>query len=306
MEGVDYAWDRPSPAGLFAAGVRFAGRYVGVGSAGKWLTVDERDALADAGIAIVTLVEGAATGALDGYGMGVSHARAARSHAAGLGMPDGRPFYFAVDFDATPSQLETVSNYFRGVASVLPFPQVGVYGGIRTIDYLLPRGLAAWGFQTYAWSAGRWSPLAKLRQYRNHVEIAGGTVDLCHAMTDDIGQWMPEGKEDMTPEQDAALKTVLWAVGNFDDGSGGRIPLQDWGSRLAATVAALEAKVDALAGALVESTEPDGLAVTLGADDREAIVTAVVAGLVTQMGLAPTASEVGKAIVAEISKYLPR
>ncbi len=293
---MDYAWARPNLAQLAAAGKRFAGRYVGPGSSGKLLTRSEADALAAHGIAVVSLAEGTATGALSGHIRGREHAVAALVHADGCGMPDGKPIYFAVDFDATPAQLETVAAYFRGVAEILPHQQIGVYGGIRTIDYLIPRGLAAWGFQTYAWSAGRWSPHATLRQYLNGVTLAGGTVDLCRTTADDIGQWTPEGTEDMTPEQSQQLATILHAVTGIDRGDGQRIPLQVWATHLAADVATLHDKLTAITDAADAAAESGGLPVTLGADDREAIAAAVIDGVAARVGLIPTAAEVGKAV----------
>ena len=80
-EGVDYSFPpHPSPAGLAAAGKRFAGRYIGPGW-DKHLDAAERDALFANGLDIFLLAEGAADGATGGYNIGVMHAQSARDHA---------------------------------------------------------------------------------------------------------------------------------------------------------------------------------------------------------------------------------
>jgi hypothetical protein len=67
--------------------------------------------------------------------------------------------------------------------------RVGVYGSYATVAHCAAAGTAAWFWQTYAWSGGRWHPAAHLQQYRNNVALAGGTVDLTRAVTTDYGQW---------------------------------------------------------------------------------------------------------------------
>jgi hypothetical protein len=50
--------------------------------------------------------------------------------------------------------------------------------------------VAAWFWQTYAWSAGVWAPGNHIEQYQNGVALAGATLDLDRALTADYGQWM--------------------------------------------------------------------------------------------------------------------
>src|SRR5262245_23867386 len=112
-------------------------RYVGPGSASKHLTAAEARALAASGLRLVSLAEGARDDPLDGYGRGVEHARSARDgHLAAGGTVDA-PIYFAVDFDATAAQLSTVGAYLDGAAAVLGRARVGVYGGYRTIAWVV-------------------------------------------------------------------------------------------------------------------------------------------------------------------------
>lgn len=238
VEGVDYAWSRPDPAGLYAAGKRFASRYLSYDRTGKNLTLAEAEQLAAAGIAVVANWEWQTGDAKGGYDVGRKYAQEAVRQAAACGMPAGRPIYFSVDYDPTGAYA-VVAAYFRGIATVLPVEQIGAYGGYGTIDHLLDLGLIRWAWQTYAWSGGRWHPGAHVQQYHNGVLIAGGDLDLNRAVVADFGQWMPgqepnpPQEDDMTPEQSRQLynldrlNTALLLdaddVTELDDGQGNKV-----------------------------------------------------------------------------------
>jgi Domain of unknown function (DUF1906) len=192
-DGVDYAFSRPSPAGLFAAGKRFAMRYIGPGSDDKHLHASERDALWAAGLDVCLLAEGAANDALSGFSVGQTQASQALSDARALGAPDAIPIYFAVDFDVTSSQWPAVVQYFNGAASVIGRSRCGIYGGIHAMQWAARDGAAVWFFQTFAWSAGQWFPGNHVEQFQNDVTLAGGTVDLCRSSVSNFGQWGPGG-----------------------------------------------------------------------------------------------------------------
>jgi hypothetical protein len=187
--GVDFSWDRPSPAGLHADGYTFAVRYLSYSTTGKNLTVDEASALIAANMDIAAVWETGATDALDGNARGASDAAEALRQATAVGMPDGRPIYFAIDFDATADQLAAIDDYFAGVASVLGVARTGAYGGIHPLQHLLDAGAISWAWQTTAWSAGQWEPRAQLRQVHNDISVAGGACDLDEAEVSDFGQW---------------------------------------------------------------------------------------------------------------------
>lgn len=189
MEGVDYAFSNPSPTGLAAAGKRFAMRYVGPGTSPKHLTVPEADALKRAGLSLVTLVEGATGDPRGGYSVGVSHARSALAMLRARGFPTNRPMYFAIDFDASGVGWPAAREYLRGAGSVIGAELVGVYGEYDVMAWAARDRVAAWFFQTYAWSGGRWYAGNHVEQYRNGVGLAGGTVDLCRSRQSDFGQW---------------------------------------------------------------------------------------------------------------------
>lgn len=157
-----------------AAGVRVVGRYAGLGGAWKHLTPTERDLLFAAGIGIFPLAEAVDNRALAGHAAGAADARAARAAWSALGLPARFPICFAVDFNATADELAgPVAAYFQGIASV----EQGDYdyGGATTVDFLSSHRLVGGGFQTYAWSAGRWSKFAVIKQERNDVPTLNGS-----------------------------------------------------------------------------------------------------------------------------------
>ena len=117
--GVDYAWSHPNVSQMFDAGVRFAGRYVGAGSEDKRLTRDEALALNTAGIAVVSLVEGAERDMLRGYGTGYDHAKAAVRDLKAIGADPTRPMYFAADWDVQATDWPAISQYLMGAAAVI-------------------------------------------------------------------------------------------------------------------------------------------------------------------------------------------
>jgi Domain of unknown function (DUF1906) len=193
---VDSAFDRPSVAGLVAAGKQFACRYVGPGSAGTHLDPPEAHALSAAGITIVANAEGAGDGLLGGFAVGQSWAQSAHAQAVACGMPADRPIYLSVDFDVTSAQWPAVRDALHGATAVLGLNRVGVYGGYNAVVWAVRDNAARWFWQTFAWSDGRWHPAAHIQQYRTRVALAGGTVDLNRSMNPDVGQWQI-GDEDM-------------------------------------------------------------------------------------------------------------
>jgi hypothetical protein len=194
-QGCDYSFDRPDPACLFNKGIRFAVRYTSIGSDPKNMSAPEVQRLLDAGIALVTVFEESKGHMLGGRVAGVQAAKASRDLASACGMPDGRPHYFALDIDPNPlrdSQWDHIRAYLDGAASVLGRDAVGVYGGFLAIEKLVPHS-APWGWQTRAWSKGKWSAKARLQQHEIEVGRCGGQVDLDRTHPDhsiaDYGQW---------------------------------------------------------------------------------------------------------------------
>jgi hypothetical protein len=214
--GVDYAWGRPGASALKNLGAEFAGRYLSHDTTGKNLSRAEADELAAAGIRVFVVWEDAADRALAGRTAGIADALEASLQAQACGMPGDRPIYFAVDFDAAPSQMADIMAYLDGAASVLGRHRVGVYGSYAVVQTALDGGHCAWAWQTYAWSAGRWDTRAQVRQYSNDHPINGVSCDYNDAGPD-FGQWMP-GISPATQEDDMPF-------GQLRDGEGAVTPI---------------------------------------------------------------------------------
>lgn len=216
--GVDYAWGRPGAAALTRAGVKFACRYLSRDS-GKNLSRAEADELSGANIWLVVVWETTAQRSLAGKSAGVSDAKSAAAQAEACGMPGDRPIYFAVDWDASESQQAAINAYLDGAASVLGRQRVGIYGGFWPVSRAFDGGHVTWGWQTYAWSGGRWDRRAQLQQYSNDHTINGVGLDYDRAVTDDYGQWRVgvTPKEDDMPLTGKDVETIFQTDGVLDN-----------------------------------------------------------------------------------------
>lgn len=209
VEGVDYAFSKPSAAALAAAGKHFACRYISLGST-KDLTVAELHTLLAAGLAVVLNWEWDKGDSAGGFDAGARFGRQALDKAAALNWPADKPIYFSIDSDTTGHEATLVGPYLRGIASVMPVGRIGVYGGRATIAYAQRQKLATWFWQTYGWSEDRntgqtvWVPGVHIQQYHNGVRLDGADTDLNRAMVADYGQW--DG-DDMTAAEYKALLT---------------------------------------------------------------------------------------------------
>ncbi len=188
---IDYSTSRPTRAALQQVSAVAVGRYVSYpGGVNKDITRAEADQLRSWGLGIFVYWENAAADALGGRADGQNMAAAARNMVRGAGGPaDGGLIYFCVDFNVTPAQMPTVLDWFRGIRSVLPVSQVGVYGGYYPVAAVLDAGLADQACQTRAWSGGLWDGRAALQQYSWTTLADGSQVDLLRIMQPDFGQW---------------------------------------------------------------------------------------------------------------------
>lgn len=194
-QGIDYAWEHVPIRSLVDYGADFVCRYISNDPA-KDESLSEATALANAGIWSALVFETSARRAAGGRGNGTSDALAALARCGTLHVPDDRPVYFAVDYDANPAD---VVEYFRGVRLVLG-TRSGVYGGYRVVRYLFDHGLVDWAWQTYAWSGGQWDSRAQIRQYHNDITVGGVGCDADVATTTDYGQWKPGVSPNIKPD----------------------------------------------------------------------------------------------------------
>jgi hypothetical protein len=192
IPGLDYAWNRPTTDTLKKAGAQWIGRYLSADPT-KNLTAPEYLRLTAAGLPVVVVWETTANRAGAGYTAGVNDAKAALALADSIGLGPDSVIHFAVDYDATWSE---VMGYFSGASHVLGSPRTGVYGGVNIITAAANAGYThLW--QTTAWSGGRWDPRATIRQTGN------GPIpdtDLDQAMTPDYGQHPRPAGDTVTPQ----------------------------------------------------------------------------------------------------------
>jgi hypothetical protein len=118
-----------------------------------------------------------------------------------------------------------VTEYFRGIASVMWLGYVGAYGGYRSIKFLFDQGLITWGHQAFAWSRGAdgkimWDLRAHLQQYAAERSMCGtdGDVDFNRGMFADFGQWpaptQPEPALPNIPTSHVTIPTFLAGASN--------------------------------------------------------------------------------------------
>jgi peptidoglycan hydrolase-like protein with peptidoglycan-binding domain len=227
--GLDYSAGNMTVDALRGVGADFICRYVSTPGNPKNIRAQEVVAMSRAGIDIVLVFETTTGRALEGEPAGTSDAQSAARQAADIGMPPGRPIYFAVDFDATPQQQPVVDAYFRGVASALGLRSTGAYGGYWVIQRLFDAGLIRWGWQTYAWSGGNWDSRAQIQQFSNSHRVSGIECDYDHGLGQDFGQWRAQHAPPPPPNPHLPLavdgvfgpRTVAamqWAMSVADDG----------------------------------------------------------------------------------------
>jgi hypothetical protein len=98
-----------------------------------------------------------------------------------------------------------INDYFRGVSSVLGLSRTGVYGGYWPLTRLKTARLAAWFWQTIAWSGGKKLPGRHIYQYAQTVKINGVSCDVDTATATDYGQWQPGKTPTPSTEDDMPL-----------------------------------------------------------------------------------------------------
>lgn len=221
MEGVDFSDARPDLAKLKSAGIGFVVRYLSVVNSAtqpKILTADEAGRIFAAGLGLVLNWEYTAGAMHGGYTVGVAHGKEALAQANALGAPADIPIYFSCDFDAQSSDLANIAGYLKGVRESLPLERIGLYGGIRVIDFMIPE-YATWGWQTIAWSHGAVSDKAHLYQYAVDSSVAGqSNLDRDRSLKSSFGMW----SADMTPEEFLNMRVPGTETPNYGDGKLGR------------------------------------------------------------------------------------
>lgn len=222
-ELIDFSAARFTPSEVKALGRVGIIRYVASGRPGISATKQEVDAFRSAGLLFVAVWQRGKDRALSGRPGGVVDAKDAAAYTAGLGAGELDAIHFSVDVDATDAQLPTVLAYFEGIAEVLGWHRVGVYGGIRTLEYLHERTPMSLFWQTASWSGGRLAPFATLYQYKvdtpgNPVRLNGKAVDFDRSLTAYYGQWGEHVNDLAAQSSDRQGTEVIWVVVHTAEG----------------------------------------------------------------------------------------
>lgn len=258
----DYSWSRPDPAALGAGVIR----YLCPPSNGlKRLTKAELNVLHAAGKPVGLVWEATAdSSSWDG-------AEADRQ-ADALGFPDSTPIYFAQDAYVNPATYDMIAQRLAAQPTRRP---KGLYAGAPLVQHVLDAGIAAYG-----WIAGAlsWSmsppysvakavglaPGAHLIQLVN-TDVPG--TDANTVLKPSWGGWHPDHAGDQPVTDDeiekvaARAAALVWAYpGNNQVDPNNPHPNQSsivsdahFESHTAAvTVAALNAKIDALTNAVAK------------------------------------------------------
>lgn len=214
MIGYDYT-ERIAPAALKAAGCSAVFRYV-MPQTPYWVKAlrnPEAAELLAAGFPIVSNFESSANRMLGGASAGHDDAVQLVANWKALGAPAGLIGWFSADWDVQASEVPAVLAYLNAAASVLGGKKfVGCYGGLRAVSAAMDAGFGGW--QTVAWSGGKWDPRAVARQIGTKQNVGGVDADVNEiANLAALGAWGgPTIGDDMPLTQadvDAVVNGVL-------------------------------------------------------------------------------------------------
>jgi peptidoglycan hydrolase-like protein with peptidoglycan-binding domain len=219
IHGVDYSFSRPDPAMMKARGIKLALRYLWNtkyedGRTNKGIGTVELAALRAQDIQVAFIYEEDGKELREGFNGGVRVAKKAEEFLKGLGLA-GYPIYFNVDYDAPKEDMPNILSALDGIASVIGRDRTGLYAGYGPIKAAFDADKIKWGFQTYAWSGGKWDDRAQVQQWSNGQW--GDSIDFSRAVKAEFGQnpikpapepEEPEEPEEPTPIPDAAKEAI--------------------------------------------------------------------------------------------------
>jgi hypothetical protein len=185
------------------AGIDFIARYYSTTTQQpeKRLTLLEAQAISAAGMTIVVVYEDGPTHV--GYfstSRGHQDAVNAYNTAAQMLQPSGSGVYFAVDYDATPSDIaQPISDYFRGVrqgfidaAQGAPsIYSIGVYGSGACCDWIkdhLQIAKYSWLAESTGWHGSRDYTDWNIKQSIATMPLCGFTGGIGGSYEDNVGQ----------------------------------------------------------------------------------------------------------------------
>lgn len=168
---------------LYGLGYRFACRYLVPDKYSKHLSREEAQILTDEGFKILSIFETTADRAKGGASNGTADGAMALECARNIGMPTSGYIYFAVDFNAAPSDMGTIEAYLKAASAQTGEYKIGVYGSYDVVETIAARDACDGFWQTYAWSNKKRSEHAVVYQYLNDQFVADINVDLNEAVS---------------------------------------------------------------------------------------------------------------------------
>jgi hypothetical protein len=213
---LDYV-TRPTAQQIVDAQYVGAVRYIGFPGRAKCTDAHELAEFTRLGLGMALVFEDTTTTWRGGRAAGAHSARLGRAHADAIGFPAGRPLYLAVDQDVVNTgEFDIMLDYLRGAGDVLGPGLVGVYGEADVIDRARDAGVAAWLWQTVAWSRGR-KTTAHLFQHAGYVYVGGRQCDANDVLAADWGQHNVKGDNDMRADEPVINPHTKETVGLFND-----------------------------------------------------------------------------------------
>ncbi len=219
IKGVDSAApvSQKAAAALYAAGIRFSGRYLVPtygGTNWKALTEAEAAGILASGLALLLIWETDAERAKGGAAAGSQDGARARQLAQDMDVPAGTAIYFAVDYCPADGEYDTIAEYLRAAGAACGGYTVGVYGSYYVVEAMARRNACKKFWQCVAWSNGKVSDKAATYQYQWQggaeakaiTAKCGFAVDMnaCADMAD-AGFWMPPAAYKEYAEDDGSV-----------------------------------------------------------------------------------------------------
>jgi hypothetical protein len=182
----------PTIARVFTDNIKhFVGRYtVPKSDSNEWkrLTKDEAKILTNNKLQIASIYETTANRAAGGECNGIEDGINAKKEAVYLSMPKFGAIYFAVDYDALPSEYDAIEAYLRAAKNQLGRYKIGVYGSYYIVEEMYKRNVCDYYWQTLAWSDDKLSKNISLYQYMIDKNLHGINVDMNYFYKD-AGLW---------------------------------------------------------------------------------------------------------------------
>ncbi len=197
------------------AGYSVVGRYLGYKTRGwdKGMTPQEVKGILAAGLKIFSIWEGQSTHVgYFTYSQGILDGAHALTEALWIGQPTGTAIYFAVDYDAQPTDMSLTRSYFEGVRKSLGSSyKMGDYGGICVLSNVS----ADYYWEAVGWEYGQISPRACMRQITENTIVCGTQVDESEIYSD-FGGWPVEQHTAPAPMKVYVMDKPMRAIG-IDD-----------------------------------------------------------------------------------------